>query len=357
MPLILDALTYYDDDSDFGEMEGESSGSHEYREIILQQSVTMLAYMDRANNVSALPSNSSEPGMLLGFAITDLTILVAASIGAAGLITIVLAVFIVWHCCKLRGRPDKAYCLDNSSADECSIKQGSGTMMHSDSVVFLGSKSSQIATCAIGIKNDLCQSILTRSQSVPLKEGKEPSKLHSINRQSSKKRPVSQPVHLPIFQSNLYSPKRAHSVHPHYYHHLEDAAELSMPLPSIPEMAFRGSDDTPPQVLYASCNALDGASAYSSIYTAVNPNTTMKTRSLPLWGRARPRPLSTEDDVNELYAKVSFSKKRKNRMRSDSAAAIAMNKSRTPFVTVVHKDTDSLVENEAVVVYDERTAL
>lgn len=56
---------------------------------------------------------------------------------------------------------------------------------------------------------------------------------------------------------------------------------------------------------------------------------------------------------------MNFSKKRKNRMRSDSAAAIAVNKSRTNYHTIpfAHKDTDSLVENEAVVVYDERTAL
>lgn len=56
---------------------------------------------------------------------------------------------------------------------------------------------------------------------------------------------------------------------------------------------------------------------------------------------------------------MNFSKKRKNRMRNDSAAAIAMNRSGTnpskmPFI---HKDTDSLVDNEAVVVFDERTAL
>lgn len=46
-------------------------------------------------------------------------------------------------------------------------------------------------------------------------------------------------------------------------------------------------------------------------------------------------------------------------MRSDSAAAIAVNKSRSSYLTVptAHKDTDSLLANEAVVVYDERTAL
>jgi hypothetical protein len=80
----------------------------------------------------------------------------------------------------------------------------------------------------------------------------------------------------------------------------------------------------------------------------------MKTRSLPAWVRSKSRPLSTEDDLAELYAKVNFSKKRKNRMRNDEAAIIALSKSRSQYL---HKDTDSLVDNEAVIVYDERTAL
>lgn len=33
---------------------------------------------------------------------------------------------------------------------------------------------------------------------------------------------------------------------------------------------------------------------------------TLKTRSLPAWVRSKPRPLSTEDDINDLYAKVSY---------------------------------------------------
>lgn len=62
---------------------------------------------------------------------------------------------------------------------------------------------------------------------------------------------------------------------------------------------------------------------------------------------------------NETSFQVNFSKKRKNRMRNDSAAAIALNKSgASPFqLPFLHKDTDSLVDNEAFVVYDERTVL
>ncbi|KAJ8892805.1 hypothetical protein PR048_005386 [Dryococelus australis] len=43
---------------------------------------------------------------------------------------------------------------------------------------------------------------------------------------------------------------------------------------------------------------------------------------------------------------VNFSKKRKNRMRNDEAAIIALSKSRSQYL---HKDTDSLVDNEAVI--------
>ncbi|XP_025421761.1 uncharacterized protein LOC112691638 isoform X2 [Sipha flava] len=82
---------------------------------------------------------------------------------------------------------------------------------------------------------------------------------------------------------------------------------------------------------------------------------TLRTRSLPTHVRNKKRPFSTSDNLSELYAKVNFSKKRKNRMRNDEAAIIAMSKSRSQFLN--NKDTDILVDNEAVIVYDERTAL
>ncbi|RWS03473.1 uncharacterized protein B4U79_13766 [Dinothrombium tinctorium] len=85
-----------------------------------------------------------------------------------------------------------------------------------------------------------------------------------------------------------------------------------------------------------------------------------KTRSLP-WRNSKRVSAEAEDieDLTGSMTRVNFTKKRKNRMRNDSAAAIAMNLSgespaQMPFL---HKDTDSLVDNEAVVVYDERTAL
>jgi hypothetical protein len=72
----------------------------------------------------------------------------------------------------------------------------------------------------------------------------------------------------------------------------------------------------------------------------------LKTRSLPAFLRSKQRPLSTEDDLHQLYAKVNFSKKRKNRMRNDDAAIIALSKSHSECLNA-----------DAVIVYDERTAL
>ncbi|CAG9097824.1 unnamed protein product [Plutella xylostella] len=92
---------------------------------------------------------------------------------------------------------------------------------------------------------------------------------------------------------------------------------------------------------YASSSLLDeteGAAAASM--------DALKTRSLPAFLRPKPRPLSTEDDLQQLYAKVNLSKKYKNRMRSEHAAIIALSKSHSQFF-----------DADAVIVYDQRTAL
>ncbi|XP_060518932.1 uncharacterized protein LOC132697433 isoform X2 [Cylas formicarius] len=158
-----------------------------------------------------------------------------------------------------------------------------------------------------------------RSSSNPGQQG------HSSNNSSMRKpRPVSQPIPSSVNINGDVVPKQA----------LPEISEFS---PSSPQ--------------YASSSILDEAGGQDDV-RADEP--ALKTRSLPAWVRSKPRPLSTEDDLNDLYAKVNFSKKRKNRMRNDEAAIIALSKSRSQFL---HKDTDSLVDNEAVIVYDERTAL
>lgn len=76
-----------------------------------------------------------------------------------------------------------------------------------------------------------------------------------------------------------------------------------------------------------------------------------RTRSLPSWGKGKQRPASSIDDLEELYAQVNFTKKRRNRMRNDNASIIARCRSRSQNLTSLN------LEGEGVVVYDERTAL
>lgn len=310
MPVATGSLEDFTEDESLQEEFSESSG---YKQVVLQQSVTMLAYIDRTTPNYSLPAEIPEPRMLLGLSIHDLPVVIGATVGATGLIAIILTAVIICHCCRLKNRKDKAYCLDNSISDDVSTKQGNGSIVHSDSVVFLGSKSSQITTQTIAVKTDVYQPALTRSQSVPLNETVEPLTVpQKIGKQLPKKRPLSQPVQVagPFpHKSTSFSPKYTQSVQPYPYHHFVDKAENSMPLglPSIPEVVFRSSDalqDIPSLGFCASCNALDEPCIYRSLYSTLDCNSTMKTRSLPLWGRTRPRPLSTEDDRNELYAKV-----------------------------------------------------
>ncbi|KFM67540.1 hypothetical protein X975_07416, partial [Stegodyphus mimosarum] len=72
------------------------------------------------------------------------------------------------------------------------------------------------------------------------------------------------------------------------------------------------------------------------------------------WSNYSLRLSSTSDCYFDLFQKANFCKKRKNRMRSDIAAAIALNRSQS---SQLNKDTESLVENEVEVVLDERTTL
>ncbi|XP_067124609.1 uncharacterized protein [Centruroides vittatus] len=337
----------------------QSTQPHVYRHVVLQQSVTMLAYMDHSTYNGTQPPSISEPRVFLGFSINDLPILIGAAVGAAGLIIIILFAIIVWHCCRIRQRHDKGYYIDGSCPEDgCTRKLGSTNIVQSDSVVFLGVSSGRSDRVQpVETRTVVYQGTLTRSQSVPLKEQTVPETKSAI-----KKRPVSQPVQFPLASLIHCTSTKAQTLPSAYTRHMpEKIYYATLGLPSIPEVALRSCEYLQDIAVYnqfASCNALDESCHYTCLYP-VNPDLTMKSRSLPTWGRCRPRPLSTEDDLNELYAKVSFSKKRKNRMKNDSAAAIAMNKSRSTFVAIpfTHKDTDSLVDNEAVVVYDERTAL
>lgn len=301
----------------------------EYHHVVLQQSVTMLAYMDRSTHNTTELVSVPEPRVLLGFSVHDLPILIGAAAGAIGLTVIILIAIIVWHCCRVNRNQEKTCCVDIAGNDNSVLKVPHSTVVHSQ--VY----ETQVleSTC----NSNAVPNGLTRSQSLPFRENSKDSV-----KGKSRSRPASQPVHFPIVEKSTGCQIRG----------LENAA-----MPSITEGAIRSQtcmQDVPALSQCASYTTLEEPFNYSSIHTM---DFLMKTRSLPTWSQGKLRPMSTEDDLNELYAKVNFSKKRKNRMGNDCAAAIAFTKSRCTALPFTHKDTDPLVDNEAVVVYDERTAV
>jgi len=85
-----------------------------------------------------------------------------------------------------------------------------------------------------------------------------------------------------------------------------------------------------------------------------NPNA-YKTRSLP--SKNKQRPVSSIEDLDELYSKVNFSKKLRNRMTNNEAKIIAFCRSRSQNLSPYSGSSGGVAKEEAFVVYDERTAL
>lgn len=315
----------------FEDDEGGSVGGgvhHPYGGKVLQQQwVTLTASM--------WPEPTASPR---GWRVSSerLPLLAAVFCGAA-VVVCLLCAFVLYKCCVMPRR-EKHFCLRKLDPNSSSAQSHIQTPIPSQAAIYAEQKgngwgySNRIVTPVQGgpwyiprIGGQQCTQCpgicpVPRSNSNP--GGSTPS-------QSSRKpRPMSQPVQLGA--SSLISDGEIVPKH--------------LPMPEICEFSPQG-------VQYASSSILDEVSTKDD---GISSGPTLKTRSLPAWVRSKPRPLSTEDDLNDLYAKVNFSKKRKNRMRNDEAAIIALSKSRSQFL---HKDTDSLVDNEAVIVYDERTAL
>ncbi|XP_013790599.2 uncharacterized protein LOC106474451 [Limulus polyphemus] len=309
----------------------------------------MLAYMDHTmQNVTEKPRGFFAMWRLD----RDLTIVVGAAIGTLGLMFILAFAVLAWRCCCQKSVNEKEYGC-KKQPEECKIvaKRRSG-IIQSDSVVLVdAANNQQYETQVLEINN---KSML-RSQSVPIRDGKGVKESHKSS--SMKPRPLSQPVHL-CYQAPPYP--HATCSNPSELDLTDAGVDVNQViLSSIPENNSQSHYDLQDMPTLSECPSYDELVDLNGLPCQYIINPDVKTRSLPAWGHSRLRPLSTEDDLNELYAKVNFSKKRKNRMRNDSAAAIAVNKSQNSFITLpfVHKDTDSLVDNEAIVIYDERTAL
>ncbi|XP_067001398.1 uncharacterized protein [Anabrus simplex] len=326
-----------------------STGQGRLQTRVFQQSVTLTAKMWPDDNGTAPPS--SPGGWKWGswrIPSEYLPLLVGTVCGGA-LLVLILVAAIIWRCC-IMPRRDKAYC--TRMGEEMATRQRGGIPpLPSHSAVYAAPKSGQWAYCSrlVGPPNPpmpppgpgshwfynsrvLGPSNLERLEPCPLPrsvsciQGQNHTLVPSGSCSEERRRPISQPIR--------FGPC--------------DPVSSEVRQNQLPEI----SEFTAQTSQYASSSILDEVGSRGG-EPPPGP-AVLKTRSLPAWVRSRSRPLSTEDDLAELYAKVNFSKKRKNRMRNDEAAIIALSKSRSQYL---HKDTDSLVDNEAVIVYDERTAL
>ncbi|XP_021928158.1 uncharacterized protein LOC110833899 isoform X2 [Zootermopsis nevadensis] len=337
--------------SDVG--DEEPGGRGRFQTHVFQQSVTLTAKMWPDDNGTASPAASSPGGWKWGswrIPSEHLPFLVGAVCGGA-LILLTLIAAIVWRCCVVPRR-DKAYCA--RLGEEIAARQRSGlSVMPSHSAVYAAPKSGHWAYSSrlVGPSHQpgpgshwfynsrvLSPANLERLDPGPLTRSTScaPPPRHTgpLNTSDKRRRPVSQPIRFGPYDLAVNAEGRQQNH-----------------LPEISEFTAQSTQYASSSISYL-FTVLDEVGSRGG--EAPSGPAVLKTRSLPAWVRSKSRPLSTEDDLAELYAKVNFSKKRKNRMRNDEAAIIALSKSRSQYL---HKDTDSLVDNEAVIVYDERTAL
>ncbi|XP_023229487.1 uncharacterized protein LOC111629807 [Centruroides sculpturatus] len=251
-----------------------------------------------------------------------------------------IAALISWHCCRTRANRAKMYCLDSmQQVEKCKISKASAPSKR-DSVVFLSLKPSQLyETCVVKSKPYLYEDM----------------SLSSIKAQQNS---ANITFNSKTFEKSNSDLKKDEQINNHLTEKIGTVSDGLVNVTNLMLWSYNSLKDSSTSSLRkslshcVSCNDLNLSS--SSNQSVAEENYVKKSQSLPLWG-LQSRPASTGDEMEELFSKLNFTKKRRNRMRNDSAAAIALNKSRSSLFQI--DDKDLLVDNEVVVVYDERTAL
>ncbi|GAB6024397.1 hypothetical protein CHUAL_009563 [Chamberlinius hualienensis] len=347
-------LNYYFLDEPNYEMETTTS----IPKPLFERSATVNVYREGYYPPKSTAGPMTDTGwFVLGITQSQLPILVGTAAGVM-LLLITLVGLILWKCCQYPKGKDDQYSFPR---EEEGVSSNSSTKRtSSESVVFIGhvkhsncSSHSYLNHCSDVSPLKTPNHSISRSQSAPLKP-RDSSNWCVRTNEGSKKRPLSQPLRTSPVDINF----KSQLITEHQPHHLGNTGSK---LPDIPEIRLCSTEslDSQSQASIYSTYDYPYCQSHSHHHQCDPMSATMKTRSLPTWVRSRPRPLSTEDDISELYAKVNLNKRRKNRMRNDSAAAIALNKSRSQLMHFPYSndDTVSLVDHEAVVIYDERTAL
>ncbi|XP_066949516.1 uncharacterized protein [Macrobrachium rosenbergii] len=400
-----------------------------YQTKVFQQSVTILIKL-QSNNTGSRGPSISERGVAVGpwrVPEDQLPVLVGTITGAS-LLVLLLLTLLLYTCCHHNPRLKNYSVKSEVSSVTSGRTQGSVPSLSRDSLVVVTHASTGHQACLLSERDspsdylfecDCCcdppcqpvclcdytdddllgpndnsvfedgrqsiEDLPTRSLSMPIKEqnklqkSDDPDEVSSNNNNSVRRKHASRPT------SN-----------PATFNH----CDLTLPPSATSEwQVITGSRNRVLEGLRfgpecrhedqsASSSALDMVSSTnrSKDSDSMVIDDTFKTRSLPAWVRNKTRPLAALDDLNTIYEKPHWSKRRRNRMRSDAAAVIALSKSRgrlmspgpqssiggasssagshpsgVPNSSSTHPpsspDTAALVNNEAVIVYDERTAL
>ncbi|XP_054157033.1 putative uncharacterized protein DDB_G0277255 isoform X2 [Oppia nitens] len=348
--------------------------------------ITKAAVSAIANNISNNNNDTTEPianghydwpasGSWM-FSNRDVPILIGAAAGAIGLIVILLLAALIWHCCQYMNTQKTS--LDDGGSDSQRNSVGSRTSnlyinnpMDSSTGLIIGQKnSSAITREQTSLKRSTTGSSISHNNNI-----RDNSALQTNNTQT----PIIESIDRHGRHQQLTVCDNLCAVDIDKEEEEDDEAvnednvndnsrrrrQQSVDTKSL-EMELNQKNESINNYHQRSHMYITSKHNNTNINNQINTTDDMiyKSKSLPWSQSNKHKSVTIDDEVHEFGAKVNFSKKRKNRMRNDSAAAIALNRSGGTDTNIIktslrhsHKDTDTLVDNEAVVVYDERTAL
>lgn len=331
-------------------------------QVFLQQSVTLLALKDKTINNGTVAPDLVHPKLFFGIVNEDIPLFIGAVIGASLIIALTLVILTLWKCCCRMTilSKKKEYWLEPKESYKGKHKV---PVVQSNSVVFLGLKPTHIFDCKRERSSEDCRISHPFS---PFKE------------QTLKKKPLSRSQHIKMLSQN--SDPTASESEQGIFHESrclpatcsENDPKQTCSVISVPPVlnktivshVTKPPNDVciPNVIIHQDSPGFFHRSFYSGTFdqhslfscdSHVESEFDFKRCSLT-WSNYSLRPASTSDCYYDLFQKASICKKRKNRMRSDIAAAIALNRSQS---SQLNKDTELLVENEVEVVLDERTTL
>ncbi|GIY09907.1 hypothetical protein CDAR_459891 [Caerostris darwini] len=360
------SLQILNDKSNVASIKTNTKLPKNVRQVFLQQSVTLLALKDKTAVNSTIAPDTLHPKLLFGIVAEDLPLFFGAVIGASLVIALSVLILTFWKCCcrmTILSKKKQYWLQPQETAN------GKGKykipVVQSNSVVFLGLKSKQGFEYQRDKSSEDC--IITKF--VSTNEAFEITSLENPLHNTMS----SQYPEIVVSGSEKLVSKIAedHSNRTSSENLINQTCSVISVSPILDNRTsnsgaesavFSPNTDIPEVTVQQNSPSLFHSRFYSgtfdqrSLYSCsshMGSEFDLKTCNFT-WSNYSLRPTSTSDSFNELFPKAKFCKRRKNRMRSDIAAAIALNRSQSP---QYNKDTELLVDNAVEVILDERTTL